>query len=73
MMIYFFVTPLTSNYCNKLYEKRARNFPGYVEGPKEARSLGALLWVKGGLSHRPPKFEHIFVIVITFSPFLLCK
>ena len=27
---------------------------------------------QGGLSHRPPKFEHIFVVVITFSPFLLC-
>ena len=22
---------------------------------------------------KPPKFEHIFVAVITFSPFLLCK
>ena len=27
---------------------------------------------KGGLSHLPPKFEHIFVAVITFFPFLLC-
>ena len=28
---------------------------------------------KGGLSHFPPKFKNIFVVVITFSPFLLCK
>ena len=27
----------------------------------------------GGLSHFPPKFKNIFVVVITFSPFLLCK
>ena len=24
---------------------------------------------KGGLSHLPPKFEHIFVALITFPPF----
>ena len=29
--------------------------------------------VKGVLSHSPPKFEHIFVAVITFHPFLLCR
>ena len=28
---------------------------------------------RGGLSHLPPKFEHIFVAVITFPPFLLCR
>ena len=28
---------------------------------------------KGGLDHLLPKFEHIFVAVITFSPFLLCR
>ena len=27
----------------------------------------------GGLSHLPPKFEHIFVAVITSPPFLLCR
>ena len=27
----------------------------------------------GGLPLKPPKFEHIFVAVITFFPFLLCK
>ena len=27
----------------------------------------------GGLHLKPPKFEHIFVAVITFSPFLLYK
>ena len=26
-----------------------------------------------GLSHFPPKFKNIFVVVITFPPFLLCK
>ncbi len=26
---------------------------------------------RGGLYHFPPKFAHIFVPVITFSPFLL--
>ena len=26
----------------------------------------------GGLSLKPPKFEHIFIAVITFPPFLLC-
>ena len=26
-----------------------------------------------GLDHLLPKFEHIFVAVITFSPFLLCR
>ena len=26
----------------------------------------------GGLDHLLPKFEHIFVAAITFSPFLLC-
>ena len=29
--------------------------------------------LKGGLSHFPPKFKNIFVVIITFSPFLLCK
>ena len=29
--------------------------------------------IPGGLSHLPPKFEHIFVAVITFSPILLCR
>ena len=29
--------------------------------------------LRGGISHFPPKFEHIFVVVITFPPFLLCK
>ena len=29
--------------------------------------------LKGDLHLKPPKFEHIFVAVITFSPFLLCK
>ena len=28
---------------------------------------------KGGLHLKPSKFEHIFVAVITFFPFLLCK
>ena len=28
---------------------------------------------KGGLDHLLPKFEHIFVAVITFSPLLLCR
>ena len=28
---------------------------------------------KGRLEHLPPKFEHIFVAVITFPPFLLCR
>ena len=27
------------------------------------------LILKGGHDHLPPKFEHIFVAVITFSPF----
>ena len=27
----------------------------------------------GGLSHFPPKFKNIFVVVIAFLPFLLCK
>ena len=27
----------------------------------------------GGLDHLLPKFEHIFVASITFSPFLLCR
>ena len=29
--------------------------------------------VWGGGGGGAPKFEHIFVAVITFSPFLLCK
>ena len=33
--------------------------------------LSAIL--KGGLDHLPPKFEHIFVAVITFLHFLLCR
>ena len=28
---------------------------------------------RGGLDHLLPKFEHIFVAAITFSPFLLCR
>ena len=28
---------------------------------------------QGGTIPFPPKFEHIFVAVITFSPFLLCR
>ena len=33
------------------------------------------IWLRseGGLSHLPPKFEHIFVAVITSPPFLLCR
>ena len=31
------------------------------------------LIIKGGLSHLPPKFEHMIVAVITFPPFLLYK
>ena len=33
------------------------------------------LWniTRGGLYHLLQKFEHIFVAVITFSPFLLCR
>ena len=27
----------------------------------------------GGHAHLQPKFEHIFVAVITFPPFLLCR
>ena len=27
----------------------------------------------GGIYPKPPKLEHIFVAVITFSPFLLCR
>ena len=31
-------------------------------------------WFKmGGLDHLLPKFENIFVSVITFPPFLLCR
>ena len=36
------------------------------------RLLSLLFYItssKGGLSHLPPKFEHIFVAVITFPPF----
>ena len=29
--------------------------------------------VKGGLHLKIPKFEHIFVAIITFLPFLLCR
>ena len=40
-------------------------------------SLLLLLLVRvdedGGLHLKPPKFEHIFVAVITFFTFLLCK
>ena len=32
-----------------------------------------LLQCLGGLYLKPPKFEHIFVAVITFFPFLLCR
>ena len=28
---------------------------------------------RGGLYLKPPKFEHIFVAIITFFPFLLCR
>ena len=35
--------------------------------------IRAWLCRKGVLSHFPPKFKNIFVVVITFSPFLLCK
>ena len=40
--------------------------------------LGLGQWVeqcslKGGLDLKPTKLEHIFVAVITFPPFLLCK
>ena len=29
--------------------------------------------IRGGISHFPPKFEYIFVDVITFFPILLCR
>ena len=32
-----------------------------------------ILLRKGGLHQKPKKLEHIFVAVITFFPFLLCK
>ena len=38
--------------------------------------FNTLIWdllLNAGLHPKPPKFEHIFVAVITFSPFLLCK
>ena len=37
-------------------------------------ALSIILGVtKGGRHLKPPEFEHIFVAVITFSPFLQCK
>ena len=45
--------------------------------PPAKRAFGALFDRQGGgggrLHLKPPKFEHIFVAVITFSPFLVCK
>ena len=29
--------------------------------------------LRGGLSHFPPEFKNIFVVVITSPPILLCK
>ena len=46
---------------------------GYMDHqqPKEGRGGGGE--DKGELYHLLPKFEHIFVAVITFPPFLLCR
>ena len=38
-----------------------------------SQALGGSVCLKGGLSHFPPKFKNIFMVVITFFPFLLCK
>ena len=46
-----------------LVDRRERNF--YI--------LSKTCSVLGALDHLLPKFEHIFVAVITFSPFLLCR
>ena len=40
-----------------------------VHGGQPLSIRGMCVW---GLSHLPPKFEHIFVAVITFSSILLC-
>ena len=39
----------------------------------EATFLKDEYLIKGGLDHLPPKFEHIFVAIITFFSFLLCR
>ena len=51
--------------------------PRLIIAPAPSRQLifiaRACWWIKGWLYLKPPKFEHIFVAVITFFPFLLCK
>ena len=37
------------------------------------RGIGWDVQSVGRLHHLPPKFGHILVAVITFSPFLLCR
>ena len=39
----------------------------------EKRSAPGWHFLGGGRHLKPPKIEHIFVAVITFAPFLLCK
>ena len=40
---------------------------------KRKNSVGNGVVPPGGLYHLPPKFEHIFVAVITFTPILLWR
>ena len=43
----------------------------YVHNQESARKI--LRSRQGGLYHLPPKYEHIFVAIIGFNPFLLCR
>ena len=46
----------------------------YQVGMEQERVHRVVIFViMGGLHHLPPKFEKIFVTIITFSSFVLCR
>ena len=66
------IVVLNELFVKPKYEIFARHVLA-TRSQQTAESLDEYLQVLGGLHLKPPIFEHIFVAVITFFPFLLCK
>ena len=82
-MMIFFCYSINYLICNIIVincMKREREICGYVEGPKEARSLWALLWVNTALTKMPIELWHLNLYskepnirVYTYSKFYVRK
>ena len=78
---YCLFVSLTTSKTNSIYNKIVCNTIFFlialglrIDAPLVSPICVAIVvnW-KGGLHLKPPKFEHIFVSVITFHSFLLCR